>query len=106
MRYGKWVVAIILATIFAMEIVAGASRGLEHDVTAKSGRDARQDGVLVFYANETPRDAVSSANYQLLFDALHTSGISDAARVIRALTQDAEIFPALLASSNWSTRNS
>jgi len=66
-----------------------------------SGETSKADAliseeVLIFYANETPRDSVNSANYVMLFDAIRKSGVADGDALIEALEHDATVFPKLI----------
>jgi hypothetical protein len=54
---------------------------------------AISDDVLVYYANETGRDILETANYKKLLAAVLESQMKDAETIVSQLKRDADIFP-------------
>ncbi len=81
--------------------LTGAIAGLVGLVTAAWAEPPANEppitgGVLIYYANETQRDAIDSPNYRRLLAALGASGSAKAKRIIDNLRIDAEVFPTIV----------
>jgi hypothetical protein len=94
-KHGRWCRAAIRAAVFSLGLFGGPWLSTETGFAANRELVSQQE-VLVFYANETTRDAASSENYQRLFGALRSSGNANAERWVSILTRDAELFPAIV----------
>jgi hypothetical protein len=87
--------AALAAALLFLGLTISVRLGTGPD-TVKQVKSEFQQEILIFYANETPPDAVSSVNYELLFDALRASGNPELARQVDVLKSDAARFPALV----------